>query len=134
MTRPHADNLSGRWDGIFNYPDGQGSNSFVAVLRDSGGILVGETSEPSDVPSDHGPTLIAWIEGRHDGGSVAFVKSYDDPSRADYTISYQGSVSPDSNEINGVWDIPGIWSGTFIMVRPTGKAVAAEQEVAETVR
>jgi hypothetical protein len=134
MTHSCADDLSGRWDGIFNYPRGPGSNHFVAILRDSGGILVGETTEQSDASGDRGATLIAWIEGRHDGGKVSFVKSYDEPTRGHYAVSYQGSVSPDGNEINGIWDIPGIWSGTFIMVRPAGKAIVAEQEIAEPVR
>jgi hypothetical protein len=128
-----ASDLSGRWDGIFNYPGGHGSNTFVAVLRDSGGLLTGETSEPSDEWSDHDTTLIAWLEGRHDGASVTFVKAYDDPNRADYTVSYRGSVSPDGNEINGIWDIPGIWSGIFIMIRPLGEAETVELEVAEPV-
>ncbi len=129
-----AVDLTGRWDGIFNYPAGDRSNTFIATLRDSGGQFVGETTEPSDDLNDCEATLIAWVEGQHDGMTVAFRKSYDDPTRADYAVSYRGSVSGDGLEINGTWDIPNVWSGTFIMVRPAAQAASIEQAVAETVR
>ncbi|MDB5707310.1 MAG: hypothetical protein JWN66_4426 [Sphingomonas bacterium] len=129
-----ADDLSGGWDGIFNYPRGYRPNAFTATLRDAGGFLTGETTEPSQDQCDRNAVLHAWLEGRRDGTAVMFVKSYDDPKRAHYAVHYDGSVTPDGNEINGRWNIPGVWSGTFIMVRKAGKTEEAEQKIAETIR
>ena len=134
MSNADPADLTGSWSGIFNYPRNQRPNAFNAVLRDSGGIIVGETTEPADGPDDVAMTLVAWIEGRHDGNSVTFVKSYDEANRAHYAVTYSGSVSADGTEIQGVWDIPGVWSGTFIMVRQAGKTDAVEREVAEVIR
>ncbi len=55
-------------------------------------------------------------------------------SRAHYVVHYTGSIAPDGNEINGQWNVPGVWSGTFIMIRKPGKAEEVERETAETVR
>ena len=129
-----AKDLSGGWDGIFNYADGHPPNVFAAILRDIGGVLTGETTEPSDDDGDHAETLHAWIEGQHEGAAVTFVKSYDDPARADYVVQYSGSATPDGTEISGTWDIVGIRSGTFIMVRKAGQAEEVDLKVAETVR
>jgi hypothetical protein len=128
-----AGNLTGTWNGIFNYPRLLRPNAFTATLRDNGGLLVGETSEPSQDRHDRNAVLHALLEGQRDGNTVTFSKSYDDPARA-RAVQYTGSVSPDGTEINGRWDIPGIWSGTFIMVRKAGKAEEIERKAAETVR
>jgi hypothetical protein len=129
-----AGNLSGAWDGIFNYPRGYRPNAFIATLQDSGGFLTGETTEPSQEQHDRNAILHAWLEGRRDGATITFVKSYDDPARAHYAVRYAGTVTPDGSEISGQWDIPGVWSGTFIMVRKTGTAEMVERKVTETVR
>jgi hypothetical protein len=134
VSDPGAVDLSGGWDGIFNYPRRFRPNAFTATLRDAGGFLAGEIAEPSQDRHDHGATLHAWLEGRHDGTAVMFVKSYDDPDRAHYTVTYTGTVSPDGTEIQGIWEIASVWSGTFIMVRKAGKTEEAAQEVLETVR
>ncbi|KQS03192.1 hypothetical protein ASG11_02045 [Sphingomonas sp. Leaf357] len=134
MNDAASDNLTGSWSGIFNYPDGSPSTAFDATLQDAGGIIVGETIEPGDDLPNVSTTFHAWLEGRHDGDNVHFVKCYDDASRADYTVAYSGSVKGDGTEIAGIWDIPGIWSGTFIMFRQVGHAASIESEIAETVR
>lgn len=129
-----ADDLSGGWDGIFNYPRGRRPNAFTATLRDDGGFLTGETTEPSDGVNDSSAVLHAWLEGRREDSIVTFVKSYDDPARAHYTVHYAGSITPDGTEISGHWDIAGRLSGTFIMVRRAGRTEAVERRIAETVR
>lgn len=128
-----ADSLSGEWDGIFNYPRHMPPNAFTAVLREAAGAITGETTESGEEAGD--PTMLhAWLEGRRNGDAVRFVKSYDSASRAHYVVRYTGTVAPDGNEINGRWDVPGVWSGTFIMVRKSAKAEAVERQAAETVR
>ncbi len=127
------DSLSGDWDGIFNYPSQLPPKSFTAVLREEGGALTGETTESGEVRPDSS-ILHAWLEGRRSGASVRFVKSYDASSRAHYVVHYTGTIASDANEITGQWNLPGVWSGTFIMVRRAGKTESVERKVAETIR
>jgi hypothetical protein len=128
-----ADSLSGEWDGIFNYPHHMPPQAFTATLRDEGGILTGETTESGEESRDPA-VLHAWLEGRRSGDAVHFVKSYDATSRADYVVHYAGTLAPDGNEISGRWDVPGVWSGSFIMVRKAGKAEEVGEEAVEAIR
>jgi len=125
--------LTGRWSGMFSYPALLPPNSFEATLRDSGGLISGITTEADDDPFGSGATLHAVIEGRREGNSVTFSKSYDDLGRAPFAILYRGTVHPDGDEIEGRWEIPGIWAGTFLMVRHAGVSEAAERRVSEQV-
>lgn len=53
------------------------------------------------------------------------------------TVAYEGIVTNDGDEITGRWDIPGEWSGTFIMTRDDGIALvdqAAATDEASTPR
>jgi hypothetical protein len=130
-----ADDLSGAWDGIYNYPHTRRPTAFTATLRDMAGVIVGETSEPATLPGDRGSTLHALLEGSRHGNSVHFAKSYDEPGYARRNaVLYTGTVNGEGTEITGRWQIPGNWSGTFIMVRQAANEEAAESEVAETVR
>ena len=99
-------------------------------MRDSAGLIVGETSEPGD----HGSTRHALLDGSREGNAICFIKTYDDTSGGYRSVSYSGAVNSAGTEINGHWDIPGIWSGTFIMVRHVSEEDVAETRVEETVR
>lgn len=119
-----ADDLSGAWRGIFNYPGAAGPPTrFTATLRDAGGLLTGETTEPGL----HGGALAARLDGRRTGSGVTFGKFYDDAGGGDYdSVAYRGEVDGEGLEITGRWTIPGGWSGSFIMVRERGKETAAD--------
>ncbi len=125
-----ADDLSGQWTGIFNYPRGLPSTGFTATLRDEAGLLSGETVEPR---YDGAATLHAIIDGRRDGETVRFAKSYDGADGEYDIVRYDGTVDDAGLEIAGRWDIPGIWSGTFIMIREANLGDAVEQQVSETI-
>ena len=131
-----AAELSGRWHGIYNYPEGSGVASaiaFTADLIDSTGRFSGTITE-DDIFSD-GRTLVAGIDGQRGDASVEFTKFYEDADPEGYdAVAYRGTISPDGNEISGRWDIPGAWSGTFIMTRPAADMVEAAAEVGEEVR
>jgi hypothetical protein len=130
-----ADDLSGGWDGIYNYPRGRPPTAFAATLRDVAGMIVGETSEPATLPGERGSVLHALLEGSREGGTVRFVKTYDERGYARRNaVLYTGTVNGEGTEISGRWEIPGNWSGTFIMVRRSGKEEAVETKIAETVR
>ena len=121
--------LSGRWHGFYDYPGSSSSCRFTAELRDSNGMIAGETSELGENVGYPGEVLHASLHGRSDKGSVAFTKIYDHLPLADYSIIYSGTVSPDGDEIEGRWSIPGNWSGPFQMVR--NRATGEAEEVSE---
>lgn len=122
-----APDLTGDWHGIFNYPDGSPPNAFEATLRDVGGVITGETCEPSDGIDDIAAEQRAFIEGARSGHAVRFVKRYDELHRD--PVYYAGILNAEATEISGTWTIQGVWSGSFIMIRPAGQAVAEELRV-----
>ena len=131
MTERSTD-LSGGWHGIFSYPNGRmPPTAFTVVLRDHAGILAGDTTEPGQTLGARGQTLHGLLVGRHIGDSVTFTKTYDNYHTA--PIHYSGSVNGEATEISGSWDIPGVWSGTFIMVRPAGSAKEIDLRIGEAV-
>lgn len=125
--------VTGRWEGIFNYPGDLPPNGFVARLVEQAGVITGETDEASDRDADCGATLPAGIAGERVGSAVRFTKRYDDRVRA-HPVHYAGTLSPEGDEIVGEWAIPGIWSGSFIMVRQPGPVATVEEEVGAAVR
>lgn len=126
--------LTGLWTGIFSYPRALPPNQFDAELRDQAGVLTGETFEYGKNGRSKGKPLPAMIEGSRHGFDVSFVKRYDEFRRAATPVFYSGRVSGDGLEISGTWDIPGQWSGTFLMIRARPKAAAIERKIAEVVR
>lgn len=122
-----ASDLSGVWHGIFSYPHSLPPENFVATVVDRGGALAGETEE---VGRD-GAVFTALIAGRRAGDAVRFVKTYDD--RHAHAVHYDGTLDPEATEIAGTWRISGDWSGSFVMVRPAGKAEEVERKVTESV-
>ena len=124
-----ADDLSGAWRGIFNYPAGAPPTEFLATLSDAGGPLTGHTVEPGL----RGGEVTARIDGRRSGDAVSFVKLYEQDDDQYDDVTYAGTVGAEGDEITGRWSIPGDWSGTFIMVRERGVAADADASVADAV-
>ena len=89
------------------------------------------TGERDDKPDGHGAVLTAVIEGRREGHAIEFRKLYDDLSRCDGFVAYSGTIYPDGNEISGRWEIAGVWSGTFIMIRKSGARETFAREAEE---
>jgi hypothetical protein len=123
--------LSGQWSGIYNYPAHYPPNAFEATIRDTGGLITGVISQPGEFFEPPGTVQHAVIEGSHEGGTLAFVKIYDDLARP--TPHYHGIVLPGGDEIEGEWTIPGDWSGTFLMIRGAKAGAAIERRVSEKV-
>ncbi|HEY9553940.1 hypothetical protein [Allosphingosinicella sp.] len=134
MSRKDVD-LTGHWTGLYNYPDGP-PVPFEAQLRESSGCVTGTTTETSDLVAGHGQTLHAVIDGRRKGGSIRFLKMYDEAEGGYDVVHYDGALHADGNEIEGQWQIAGIWSGTFLMIRATGtgRRLAETEEPLEILR
>jgi hypothetical protein len=132
MSEGAADyDLSGQWSGIYSYPSLYPPNTFEATIRDSGGLLIGEISQPGEFFEPPGTIQHAVIEGNREGSTLAFIKIYDDLARP--TPHYQGTIQPGGDEIEGEWTIPGNWSGTFLMIRGAKASAAIERKVSEKV-
>jgi hypothetical protein len=123
--------LSGEWSGIYSYPSLYPPNLFEAVIRDSGGLVTGVISQPGEFFEPTGTVQHAVIEGSREGGTLAFIKIYDDLDRP--TPHYRGTIKPGGDEIEGEWTIPGNWSGTFLMIRGAKAGAAIERRVSEKV-
>lgn len=122
-----ARDLTGIWHGIFNYPRSLPPTHFVATLVERGASLAGETEETDT----GGRLLTGLIHGHRAGAAVNFVKTYDDNHA--HAIHYAGTLDAEATEIAGTWRIEGQWSGSFVMVRPAGKAVEVERKTAEPI-
>jgi hypothetical protein len=115
-----AQNLTGVWHGLYTYPHGQ-SVSFVATLIDSAGALSGSTHEPGGHGGAPSGTLYATLIGRRAGSAVTFRKTYDGKLPHYRAVDYAGTLNADATEVEGRWTIAGVWSGTFLMIRPARK-------------
>lgn len=122
--------LTGRWTGIYNYPEILPPNNFEALLRDVGGDVTGVTTERDDDPYGSGNLMHAIIEGHRHGNSVTFTKIYDELEPEPVVIFYDGVIDDGGDEIHGQWERPGMWVGTFLMIRSGG----AEEEVVGEAR
>jgi hypothetical protein len=133
MTQaPSPQNLTGIWHGLYSYLDGRPSVSFVATLIETGTTVSGTTHEAGDGPGDANAPLYATLQGRRQGASVAFLKTYNRAGPRYFSaIAYQGMLSGDGTEIEGGWIIPGDSWGKFLMIRSAGKTEAVTRKVFE---
>jgi hypothetical protein len=125
-----AQNLTGVWQGLYTYPHGQ-SVSFVATLIDSAGALSGSTHEPGGHGDAASGTLYATLSGRRDGSAVTFRKTYDGKVPRYHAVNYAGTLNAEATEVEGRWTIPGVWSGTFLMIRPARKEESVERKATQ---
>ncbi|MGN7161029.1 hypothetical protein [Sphingomonas sp. SAFR-052] len=120
--------LSGKWSGIFNYPHTNPPTAFEADIADLGGSIVGTIHEPDLYSQPPGALIAAAIDGHIEGARISFSKFYDDSVGYADMVVYSGMLSEDGCEISGRWDIPGVWSGSFLMIRPASEPAAADAE------
>jgi hypothetical protein len=131
MSEAQPENLTGIWHGLYMYPGAFEPGAFVATIIDVGGGLSGSIHEQSNndgLPARH---LNASVDGRREGESVRFVKQYDGSGGWDHAVFYSGVLSGDRAEIEGVWDVPGEWSGRFLMIRSRGVPDAVRRKAFE---
>jgi hypothetical protein len=129
-----ATKLTGVWHGLYTYGQQPEQVSFVATLIESGNSVSGSIHEPcvgEHCPAD---TLYATLEGSRQDSAVAFVKTYAVPGPAfREAVVYEGNLSSDATEIEGVWNIQGLWFGKFLMIRSSGQTATVSRKAAERV-
>ncbi len=116
----NALDLSGTWQGFYNYPIAHEPVPFTTTLTDADGTLLGATEEVGNVGDARGLTISATLQGRRAGFSITWLKIYDGQFQHYDAVRYTGTISEDGLEIEGRWTVPGNWSGTFLMIRAAG--------------
>ena len=127
-----ARNLTGVWQGLYTYPNGE-SVSFVATLIDSGGALSGSTHEPCARAVAASGTLYATLAGSRGGTAVEFRKTYDGKVPRYRAVDYAGTLNAEATEVEGRWIIRGVWSGKFLMIRPARNEESIERKATQRV-
>lgn len=125
-----ARNLTGVWQGLYSYPNGE-SVSFVATVIDNGGTLSGSTHEPCARGVASSGTLFATLSGSRSGTAVEFRKTYDGKVPLYHAVDYAGTLNADATEVEGRWIIGGVWSGKFLMIRPTRQEESVERKATQ---
>lgn len=126
MTTNHATNLSGRWEGQFNYPNHFRPEFFVANLIETAGLLGGSIHEMAMNGRYKDNPCYASVTGTRNGYNVDFIKQYEAGGRQ-HAVKYTGHLHADGQEIEGVWMIRSHWSGKFLMIRSSGLSQAIGQ-------
>jgi hypothetical protein len=126
-NRTDERNLTGVWHGLYTYASGR-TVTFVATLIESGSHLGGSTHEPC-AAAGFGSTAFAILSGGRKGNAVTFVKTYDGAApEYENPVAYDGALNGDATEIEGRWQIRGLLSGRFLMIRSSGKAESVERK------
>ncbi len=126
--------MSGLWHGQFTYPTAAPPEFFTANLQERPEFLRGSTREVSRFGWSLGQTLYATIFGRRQGRDIMFTKVYNG-RLSHHCIQYAGCLSADNAEIEGVWRVPGKWSGQFLMIRDAEAAfVSCRTAIARSSR
>lgn len=119
--------LSGPWYG--RYVGAHESNSYIALLEDHGGHIVGDITEPDEGGND--ALRRAVVNGVREGATVRFVKQYDGELLA-HAVDYRGTLSDDGMVIAGSWSFDR-YSGDFTMEREIFSIEELEDEEAVPV-
>lgn len=125
---PPPPSLTGRWHGVYSYPAEPMPVYFVADLIQTGDSLSGSTEEAEKGQFGEPLTLTAHLSGTRAGMAVTFTKTYDGTGGWSHSVEYGGALSADGLEIDGRWAVPGVWSGSFLMIRAEGASEAMARE------
>lgn len=118
--------MTGLWTGQYWYPEPwEPLIGFVATISDNAGSLSGTTTEASEVFIGAGER--ADIRGTRSGTSVSFYKYYDGTGAYGHSVTYDGTLSADGQQIEGQWSLDG-YSGSFIMSRSLQQFQAEDRE------
>jgi hypothetical protein len=131
MTTATSSNLTGIWQGLYQYPSADAPVSFTATLIESGAWLSGSIHETAQDERGDWREVFATLLGGRGGQAVNFTKTYDGTNGWTHSVAYEGVLSEDSTEIAGQWFIPGVWAGKFLMIRSEGRRATILREAFE---
>ena len=69
--------------------------------------------------------------GTRHARAVSFRKTYDGTVPGYRAVDYAGTLNDEATEIEGRWTILGVWSGKFMMIRPSRTEATEEFEASE---
>jgi serine/threonine protein kinase/WD40 repeat protein len=108
--------LSGTWMGEFQIRSQQPVPFELTVVHDeSTGRITGRVKEPNTFGRTRNRWTFAKIDGvfnSHDR-TLKFNKQYVSEGDANYTLTYDGQVTPDGDQASGTWTMPDGQSGPF---------------------
>lgn len=128
-----TNNLTGVWNGQYDYAFGYEPVGFMATLIEAGTGFSGGVTETAPDRTGAPLDLFAVIDGRREGHSVNFTKTYGGSGGWEHIVEYEGTLSPDGNEIEGEWRVPGAMNGRFMMIRPERNTQTTDQKIEENV-
>ncbi len=125
--------LTGAWHGQYSLPHSIATPvPFEASLIATDDFLGGTITEKATQGAIMGRILCASISGSRAGKLVSFVKTYEPDCEPYTSVTYEGVVSSDGQEISGDWII-GTWTGRFLMIRAAGLPTAASRRLREPI-
>ncbi len=68
------------------------------------------------------------LNGNRRDFTVNFVKTYEGPEKPNHSVHYNGTLTSDFLEIEGLWQIPRSWSGRFLMIRSGTQSLEAARK------
>jgi len=124
-----APDLTGAWHGQYSLPHAVSAPvPFDASLIATDDFLGGTITEKATQGAARGRILCASISGTRAGNLVSFIKTYEPECEPYTTVTYEGVVSGDGQEISGDWSI-GNWTGRFLMIRAAGVSTPATRRI-----
>jgi hypothetical protein len=118
--------MTGLWTGQYWYPEpGEAPTGFAAAINDNAGLLTGSTTEASEFLA--GVDERADIRGARNGTAVSFHKYYDGDGAYGHSVTYDGVLSADGQQVKGHWSIDD-YSGAFVMSRSLQAFQAEKRE------
>jgi hypothetical protein len=126
-------NLSGVWHGLYTYQLAAPPTHFMATILMTGFALSGAIKEAAINETGAALDLSATLAGSLCGRAVSFAKTYEGMHGWMHTVLYDGDLNGDASEIEGVWTIPGEWSGRFLMIRAPGMTETIARQAYERV-
>lgn len=106
--------LATEWRGMYYYPSGdkRAPVPFTMHFNVTGTSFTGRTTEPATFGNGTSSQLFANVSGSFNGANISWIKTYDGTGGVSHSVNYRGSLSVDSTQITGAWNI-GSFSGRF---------------------
>jgi len=114
-TAGRAGDLSGTWEGFYEYGNGQPPVYFLMVIEHGGSNVSGSIMEVQTFGEQVSDGLLsANISGRTTGPTVVFTKTYDGSGGVAHSVVYRGTLVKTDDGVSilaGTWETGGMQGG-----------------------